>query len=163
MKRQRRFFATFTVLLLFSFPAFALQAADVNSFKLNTAKGIVPFSSLKGQAIYLDFWASWCAPCRKSFPWLNEMQDRYARDGFRVIAVNLDKDEELARKFLRENPVNFLIAYDPAGELASDIKVKGMPSSFLIDRNGKIVSSHIGFREKEVKQMEQKIRELISK
>jgi len=138
-------------------------SGSINSIQVPTQNGAIALDSLKGQVIYLDFWASWCAPCKKSFPWLNQMQSKYQSKGFKVIAVNLDKDQALARKFLINNPARFEIGYDPEGSIASQLKVKGMPSSFLIDRNGNIKSSHVGFLEKDTGEMEKKIIELLSK
>lgn len=103
-------------------------------------------AAYRGKVVYLDFWASWCGPCRKSFPWLDGLQARYADQGLVVIAVNLDTDRRLATDFLREVPVGFRIAYDPTGRLAAEWRLLGMPSSFVIDRAGKVRGQHTGFR-----------------
>ena len=161
MKRNySSFMLVFLVLLLT--PSLS-YSGSINSIQVPTQNGTIGLDSLKGQVIYLDFWASWCAPCKKSFPWLNQMQSKYQAKGFKVIAVNLDKDQALAKKFLTNNPAKFEIGYDPEGGIASQLKVKGMPSSYLIDRNGNIVSSHVGFLEKDTGKMEKKIIELLSK
>jgi thiol-disulfide isomerase/thioredoxin len=130
------------------------KAQSVSSIKIQTDNGEFSLDQYRGQVIYLDFWASWCAPCKKSFPWLNRMQARHQGKGFKVIAVNLDKDRSLARRFLKNNPARFEIGFDPEGNVASQLNVQGMPSSFLIDRNGNIVSSHVGFREKDIASVE---------
>jgi len=114
-----------------------------------------------GQVIYLDFWASWCAPCRKSFPWMNEMQIKYGNDNFKVISVNLDSDLSFAEKFLIKTPAHFSVIYDPDGYLASEMKLKGMPSSFLINAKGKVVSAHVGFTDEKKSHYEQEIKSLI--
>lgn len=98
-----------------------------------------------GQVVYLDFWASWCGPCRKSFPWMNDMQQKYRQQGFTIISVNLDVNKALAEKFLLENPANFSVIYDPEGYIAQRFKIKGMPSSLLIDRKGQVQHAHSGF------------------
>ena len=103
-------------------------------------------AQFQGKVVYLDFWASWCAPCRRSFPWLDALQRKHSAEGFVVVAVNVDTDRALAAGFLAEVPVGFKVAYDPKGELAAKWKLLGMPSSFLIDRSGKVRSSHQGFR-----------------
>jgi thiol-disulfide isomerase/thioredoxin len=115
----------------------------------------------KGKIVYLDFWASWCAPCRKSFPWMNELKNKFDNDQFVVVSVNLDADEKLAEKFLSQVPANFPIIYDRQGDLASELQLKGMPSSFLINAKGKVVSAHMGFTEKKKLRYEQEIRELL--
>lgn len=99
-----------------------------------------------GKVVYLDFWASWCAPCRRSFPWLDALQAKHGAAGFVVVAVNVDQERALAAQFLHEVPVGFKVAYDPQGKLAAEWKLLGMPSSFLIDRHGKVRASHQGFR-----------------
>lgn len=100
-----------------------------------------------GKVVYLDFWASWCKPCRYSFPWMNEMKAKYESEGLVVITVNLDKDAELARQFLQENPADFAILYDPEGATAKKYKLKGMPMSFVFNRSGQPVSGHVGFND----------------
>ena len=102
----------------------------------------------KGKVVYLDFWASWCVPCRRSFPWMNEIQTQYRDKGLVVLSVNLDADQTFATQFLNEVPANFAIFYDPKGAVAKAFKLRGMPSSYLIDRSGKRVSAHVGFNEK---------------
>ena len=118
-------------------------------------------TELQGQVVYLDFWASWCGPCRKSFPWMNEMQTKYKAQGFTIVSVNVDSEKELADKFLSNNPANFTVIYDPKGKIARQFKLKGMPSSYLINKEGKIVSAHVGFVEKKKPIYEQAIKQLI--
>ena len=120
------------------------------------------FRDLRGKVVYLDFWASWCGPCRKSFPWMNAMQARYGSQDFVVVAVNVDKDAALAQRFLAEYPAKFTVAYDPDGSIAAMYQVKGMPSSYLIDREGKLRASHIGFREKDKPVLESRIESLVA-
>ncbi len=100
----------------------------------------------RGKVVILDFWASWCAPCRRSFPWLNEIQARYAGDGLVVVGVNVDADRAAAERFLREVPAQFEIVYDPDGTLAAKYELLGMPSSFIFGPRGELLSSHIGFK-----------------
>lgn len=116
----------------------------------------------KGDVIYLDFWASWCIPCRKSFPWMNEIQTKYATKGFTVIAVNLDVEKSLADEFLLDVPANFPVIFDPSGDSARKLKLKGMPSSFLIDRDGKFVKRHNGFFSDKKPLYETEIEELLT-
>ncbi|MEJ2046118.1 MAG: TlpA disulfide reductase family protein [Reinekea sp.] len=119
-------------------------------------------SDYKGQVVYLDFWASWCGPCRASFPWMNTIQKRYQSQGLQVIAVNLDQESELAADFLKQFPASFTIFYDPEGVLAQQYKVTSMPHSFLIDRSGQLVSSHKGFRQSKKAEYEQEIQALLA-
>ncbi|QDP02375.1 TlpA disulfide reductase family protein [Thalassotalea sp. PS06] len=116
----------------------------------------------KGDVIYLDFWASWCVPCRKSFPWMNAMQEKYQDQGFRVITINLDVDKAFAKDFLKDHPAEFPIIYDPSGKLGEQYQLKGMPSSFVIGRDGSVVENQVGFFEDKVDEYEQKIVEILS-
>ena len=133
------------------------------AFKVPSAKGMVELDKLRGQVVYLDFWASWCTPCRKSFPWMNEMQHKYEKEGLTIVAVNLDKKRDLIDKFLKNTPADFTIAYDPGGQLAQTYKLVGMPTSYLIDRSGQIHETHVGFRKKDKDKLEAKIQGLLNK
>jgi cytochrome c biogenesis protein CcmG/thiol:disulfide interchange protein DsbE len=103
-------------------------------------------TSLRGRVVYLDFWASWCGPCKQSFPWMQTMKETYERQGLTVVAVNLDMDRADANKFLEQFKPTFDVRFDPTGELAESYKVEGMPSSVLIDRHGVTRFTHVGFR-----------------
>jgi cytochrome c biogenesis protein CcmG, thiol:disulfide interchange protein DsbE len=106
---------------------------------------------------YVDFWASWCGPCKQSFPWMNAMQQKYGKDGLRVVAINVDKRKEDADKFLRAHAAQFDIGFDPEGKTPAAYAVKAMPSSFLVDRAGKVVWVHRGFRPEEADAIEREI------
>ena len=157
---NKQWVVTGLVLLMLTavLPVRAEKAAD---FTLRTNTGTLQLKDLRGKVVYLDFWASWCGPCRKSFPWMNAMQARYGSQDFVVVAVNVDKDSALAQRFLAEYPAKFTVAYDPDGSIASHYQVKGMPSSYLIDREGKLRASHIGFREKDKPALESTIESLV--
>ena len=116
----------------------------------------------KGKIVYVDFWASWCVPCRKSFPWMNAMQAKHQEQGFVVLSINLDAEETLSKKFLKKNPANFAIIYDARGKLAQKFKLKGMPSSYLFDRQGKLISAHTGFNGKKQQQYEDEIEQALA-
>jgi thiol-disulfide isomerase/thioredoxin len=116
----------------------------------------------RGKVVVLDFWASWCKPCRQSIPWLNEMKSRYARDGLVVIGVNVDAEHADAERFMHVVPIDFDVVFDPDGALAKRFKLQGMPSSFVFDRAGKMVESRIGFREAQKADHEADLRRLLS-
>ena len=101
----------------------------------------------QGKVVIVDFWASWCKPCRESIPWLNAMRARYGEAGLEVIGINVDAERGDADRFLREVPIEFEVIFDPHGELAKEFKVRGMPSSYVFDRTGKLVQTHLGFRD----------------
>lgn len=121
----------------------------------------VNLQDYRGKIVYLDFWASWCLPCLQSFPWMDDIQAKYQEQGFEVLAVNLDSSKDDAEEFLLDNPINFLVAFDPDGRTPEAYGVIGMPSSFLIDRNGEIVSSHIGFNSSFKEEFEETLKQLL--
>lgn len=111
--------------------------------------GRLDLAQYQGKVVVLDFWASWCGPCRRSFPWLNEMHAKYAEDGLVVVGVNLDASKDDAAAFLEEFPAAFGIHFDPGAVLATEYGVEAMPSSYVIGRDGEIKASHRGFRIKQ--------------
>jgi thiol-disulfide isomerase/thioredoxin len=134
-------------------------------FDLPGLDGNIKLENFKGKVIYLDFWASWCLPCKESFPsfpWMKKIKQDYADQGFEIVAINLDEERKLADEFLKEVDVNFKIAFDKDGQTPSLYKLKGMPSSYLIGRDGKIYATHTGFRLKDKQKLEQAIVDLLN-
>jgi len=119
-------------------------------------------SKYQGKIVWLDFWASWCVPCRRSFPWLNQVLAEYSDKDFIVIGVNVDKDPLLVSEFLAETPADFPIIYDPDGKLAAQFGVVGMPSSFLIGRDGQIITDHVGFKRHLIAEYEASIQQALT-
>ncbi len=114
-----------------------------------------------GKVVLVDFWASWCSPCLQSFPWMNGLQQKYGGRGFEVVAVNLDQDPALAEAFLKQRPAGFRVEYDTPGAIARQFGVQAMPTSFLIDRQGRIRARHAGFRDKQREEREREIDALL--
>ncbi len=125
------------------------------------AEGISDFEQHRGKVILVDFWASWCVPCRRSFPWMNQMQAKYGKHGLVIVAVNLDQDQEDAAAFLKRYPADFGIHYDPEAILAKKYGVEVMPSSVLFGRNGEIAASHQGFKLRRAEEYEGSIRDAL--
>jgi thiol-disulfide isomerase/thioredoxin len=119
-------------------------------------------SAYRGKVVYLDFWASWCGPCKQSFPWMETLKGTYDRQGLTVIAVNLDMDRADADKFLDRFRPTFEVRFDPKGELAALYKVRAMPSSVLIDRHGVARFTHEGYRPIDGAAYEAQVRELLT-
>lgn len=129
-------------------PAFTLPARDGKTLNL---------ADYKGKVVYLDFWASWCGPCRKSFAWMNEAQVKFGAQGLQIVGVNLDEKNEDAQNFLKDTPAKFAIAFDQTGKVPGNYGLKGMPTSYLIGRDGKVIAEHIGFKETDRAALEAKI------
>jgi thiol-disulfide isomerase/thioredoxin len=126
-----------------------------------TTADAIDLSAYHGQVVYVDFWASWCVPCKQSFPWMNSMHRRYGKDGLVILAVNMDQVREDADAFLRKYPAEFRIHYDPKGQLAPRFKVRGMPTSALLGRDGEVLLIHEGFKTRDTADLEQAIRDAL--
>ena len=159
------------ILVTFALAAFAFTANSTEvgqsapQFTLPTLKTDSPIAlkQFAGKVVYLDFWASWCAPCKTSFPLLNKLHAKLKEQGFEVVAVNLDENKLLGEKFLQEVPVDFTVLRDEKGEWADKYVVESMPTSFIIDKNGVVQKIHHGFSSDDIKELEAKITELLAK
>ncbi|HTB67769.1 MAG TPA: TlpA disulfide reductase family protein [Steroidobacteraceae bacterium] len=123
---------------------------------------VLDLSAFKGRVVYLDFWASWCEPCRKSFPWMETLRKTYERNGLTVLAVDVDSDQADGDRFLRRFHPGFDVRFDPSGTLAEQYKVTGMPTSVLIDRHGVQRFRHIGFQPVDTASYEAQVRQLLA-
>jgi cytochrome c biogenesis protein CcmG, thiol:disulfide interchange protein DsbE len=133
------------------------------AFALPTAAGdVVSLARLAGKVVYVDFWASWCAPCRRSFPWMNALHQRYAPRGLTIVAINVDRNRADAEQFLARYPPEFAVVFDPAGATPGAYAVPGMPTSYLIDARGRIVQVEQGFLDDRADALEAQIRSLLA-
>jgi thiol-disulfide isomerase/thioredoxin len=149
----------FFICMSFSGNIYALETASkAPDFELPGMQGTVKLSTTAGSVVYVDFWASWCGPCRQSFSWMNAMQEKYKGQGLQIIGVNLDAKNEDAKKFLAQIPAKFTVAFDSKGLTPKVYGVKGMPTSFLIGRDGRIVFQHLGFKESDRESLEKQIK-----
>ena len=142
------------------------QAVEVGQaapdFELAGRNGPVKLSSYQGKLVYLDFWASWCGPCKQSFPWMSEMQSRYGSKGLRVVGVNVDQKTADAQTFLTNNPARFDVAFDASGQVPRSYAIKGMPTSVLIGPDGKVLMVHSGFRDEQQGELERQIKQALN-
>lgn len=158
---MKAFKTIFLGLFLLASYASADMTGMAPGFSLPGNAGAVSLSDFKGKVIYLDFWASWCSPCKDSFPWMNEMQAKYKDKGVIFIAINVDRKQKDAQAFLEKTPADFLIAFDPKGNTPKQYDVMGMPSAFVIDKDGNILHSHIGFRTNDLAEYEAHIQQAL--
>ena len=122
-------------------PAFELPRLD--------GDGTLGPADFEGDWLYVDFWASWCAPCRDSFPWMNRLADGGAPGDLRIVAVGLDRERADAEAFLRRYPADFPVVWDGDWTTPAAYGVETMPSSYLIGPDGTVRFVHRGFREKD--------------
>ena len=125
-------------------------------------KPTIDLASLRGKTVYVDFWASWCAPCLRSMPAYNELYNRYHDQGLEFVAINVDNPIEAGLDFLLDTPLDFLIPSDPDGEVTERFGVVGMPTSYLIDPTGKVRLVHMGFRDGDMEEIEAAIQEVMA-
>lgn len=153
-------------ILAVSFPALALEegqpAPDFTLPDIQEGKPAITLAELRGKTVYVDFWASWCAPCLRSMPLINELYAQYKDQGFEVIAINVDDPIEDGREFLLDTPLDYLIAADTKNEVLEQYGVRGMPTSFLIDSEGIVRMVHMGFRDKDIELIEAAVTGLLA-
>ncbi len=131
-------------------------------FDLPGRLAAVKLSDYKGKTVYLDFWASWCGPCKQSFPWMNDMQTRYSGQGLRVVGINVDQKTDDAKNFLKGTPASFDVAFDASGKTPKAYAIKGMPTSVLIGPDGKVLSVHSGFKDEQRAELEGQIKQALA-
>jgi thiol-disulfide isomerase/thioredoxin len=133
---------------------------DLAGFKL---EGKLP-DSMKGKIVIVDFWASWCGPCKDSFPAMNDLQKKYGDQGLVVIAVNEDEEKADMQDFLKANAATFAVVRDAQQKLVAIAGIQTMPSSFVLDETGKVRFTHNGFHGAQTrKEYEEQIESLLKK
>lgn len=145
--------------------ASAISVGDtVPSFKARSIDGNknVSVDDYRGKVVLIDFWASWCPPCLKSFPKYDDLRKEIGTTDFEIVAINVDENTEDAKKFLSKHPVAFPIAKDPKGVLPGVFGVKAMPTSFLIDKNGVVKYVHAAFKDGDIEKLKVEIEKLIA-
>jgi peroxiredoxin len=150
--------------LLFALPLFG--AVDPNSpapdFLLNGQSGKpVALDQFKGQVVMLNFWASWCGPCRQEFPLLDDIYKKYNKLGFTMIGVNVEPDSKAANEWLKQTPVTFPILYDTDSKVSKLYGVAGMPSTVIVDRKGMVRMIHRGYKPGDEQEYLSSIRALV--
>ena len=123
------------------------SASLAPSFTLPSRSGdTVVLDKLKGQVVMINFWASWCGPCRQEMPLLDEMYKRYSARGFTLLGVNVESDTKDAEKWLQQMPVTFPVLFDKENKVSKLYDVNAMPSSVFIDRKGNVRYLHRGYK-----------------
>lgn len=147
MNTSRRSFSSLLALTLAStWIAFAGTPKTGDAFpdlSKSNLEGTLP--DLAGKVVIVDFWASWCGPCKKALPVLADLHKEYGSKGVVVVAVSLDEEKADMETFLRKNPLPFTVVRDPKGKLAEQLGIQGIPVSFVLSKDGKVHAMHEGF------------------
>jgi len=157
--------ALFISSLATSIGAFAAEPGQqVSDLSVPTVGGAdIGLRQFKGKIIYLDIWASWCATCVKSLTWMQSLQDKFGKDTFQVLAVNVDEDPSDAEKVLKSINASLLVAFDPTGTTPAALNIDGVPTSYLIGRDGRILSVHRGLNKEDQNEIESQITNQLTK
>lgn len=147
-------------------PVFAEEVGEgmpMPDFALSDTAGVEHrLSDFKGNYVYLDFWASWCPPCLVSLPWMNEMHEKFSERGLKIIAVNVDEVWGEAERVMKKIQPLFLVLKDGSASVPKKIEIPVMPTSYLIDKEGRVLMRHTGFRMSDKAKLEQKLSEILN-
>ncbi len=133
-------------------PDFTLKSNNGSNIKL---------SELRGDVVMINFWASWCGPCRQEMPLLDKLNDRYKDLGFTLLGINVEEEPERAKAMLNDIPVNFPILFDTQNKVSKKYNLIAMPSSVFVDRDGNIRYFHAGYLPGDEKEYEKFIKNLV--
>ena len=148
--------------LLWGAAAMADEGEPATDFTLKAANGKnIKLSELRGTVVMLNFWASWCGPCRTEMPLLDDLYQQYRDYGFTVLGVNLDESRDQADRLLEKIPVTFPVLFDPQNQTSEAYGVDAMPTTVLIDRNGVIRHHHRGYKDGYMEQYENQVKTLV--
>jgi len=152
-------------LALLSVSAFAKElSGPAPTFALKDLTGkTVKLSDYKGKVVMINFWASWCGPCRQEMPLLEDMYKDLSSAGFVLLGVNLDEETADAKDFLSSTPVSFPVLLDPEGSVAEKYKNQAMPSSFFVDKQGNLAHLHEGYHKGDEADYRAVIKKLLKK
>ena len=150
-------------LLFFAPLAFAIEpgekAPNFRASRLD-GSGTLGLSDYRGKVVYVDFWASWCAPCLKAIPALESLRGEFPASKFQILAVNVDKKTKKALKFLAKQNVGYPSVSNPRGDIPGKFDLETMPSSYLIDQNGVVRYVHKGFRDGDLDVIRKEVRRI---
>lgn len=162
---MKKLILTFVVLII----PYILNAQEIGKepqvFSGKTASGEkVNLSDYKGKVTIIDFWASWCKPCKEGFPFLVELYDNYSEKGFDVLGVNLDEEVANMNKFLKkmDKDIKFKIISDPDSKIGNLYNVEAIPSTFILDKKGVVRYMHLGFSGEEKDKFKKEIESLLN-
>lgn len=163
-RRNLRLFEVLLIVLqLFTMPAVGSgEMRPAPDFTLGVrGGGELRLGELRGQVVLVNFWATWCGPCRQEMPLLDELYRKYQGLGFTLLGINVEEDGRLAEDFLAETPVSFPILLDPESRVSYLYEVSAMPTTVIIDRQGNIRLTHFGYQPGDEQEYQDTIRALL--
>lgn len=134
-------------------PDFTLK--DINNKPFN-------LSSLRGKVVILNFWATWCPPCRAEMPSLNNLYREFRNKGLEVVAISTDRYSSIIKDYISKNPIDFIVLIDTDNKVSRQFKVFSIPTTFLIDRNGIIIERYLGEENWASPEIKKKIKEALT-
>ncbi|MBV8783757.1 MAG: TlpA family protein disulfide reductase [Gammaproteobacteria bacterium] len=159
---MRQTIAALAAALALALPALAGTGGPAPQFTLGSRDGKeVSLTQFHGQVVMLNFWASWCGPCRQEMPLLEGIYKKYGKMGFVLLGVNVEPDSQAAQEWLKQTPVSFPILFDKDSKVSKLYEVAGMPSTVIIDRSGKVRMLHRGYKPGDENEYQDSIRTLI--
>jgi len=161
MLAKRVFGAAATVLLAFGAHADEIAGPAPNFTLESRGGGTVSLEDFEGDVVMINFWATWCGPCRKEMPHLEALHQRYKDLGFTLLGINVEDDSKGVERFLKDTPVSFDVLLDPANEVSGLYRVVAMPTTVIIDRAGQMRYIHHGYQSGYEHQYQAQIRELL--
>jgi peroxiredoxin len=139
--------AAFSIFAATSLASSSLEGQSAPDFVLKSADGQnLRLSEYRGDVVMINFWATWCGPCRQEMPLLDDLYNRYERVGFNLLGVNIDDDSRRAMQMVEELGVNFPVLFDERKEVSKLYEVEAMPVTVLVDRNGTVRHVHHGYK-----------------
>ena len=121
----------------------------------------IKLSEYRGQVVLMNFWASWCGPCRQEMPLLNDLHKKYKKLGFTVMGVNVEEDSSKARKIVKDIKIKFPVLFDTQNKVSELYQVSAMPSSVIIDRDGNVRYLHKGYKPGDMSAYKKWVKKLI--
>jgi len=161
---MRIFIRTFIYFFILTASINVYGKAQYPAFELPElhSDNIIELNKLRGKVVYVDFWASWCGPCRQSMPKFNTLYKQLSSKGFDIVAINLDESKADAQRFLQDYPVNYTVLYDATGQSPKQFGVSVMPTGYLLDRFGMVRYTHQGFRDGDEAKLMQEVNKLLA-
>ena len=136
------------------FPEFSLMDLQTNK--------TLTHSLINVKLTIVDFWASWCEPCKSSLPFFAQLQKKYGPE-LQIITINVDEDKKDALDFMKSNPFQLVVLHDPKNEIGNKVKIEAIPMSFWLNSKRHIISTHRGFKEADKKKLEKEIQAFLKK